>query len=109
MPRRSRFRRYLSRTSRSVAAGSTFLRYRVYKAFGYAHADVSRVVLRLPSGQQVSTSTFAAGWPGSEVRLWAVSIPSDTWQDGQAKPTITATGYDAAGRVVGQVQLGRPG
>jgi len=81
----------------------------VYKAFGYAHADVSRVVLRLPSGQQVSTSTFAAGWPGSEVRLWAVSIPSDTWQDGQAKPTITATGYDAAGHVVGQVQLGRPG
>ena len=82
--------------------------YRLEKAFGYAHADVARVVLRLPDGRQVSTRTFTAGWPGSNIRLWAASMPSDAGQPGLGMPAITATGYDAAGHVLGQVKLSRP-
>jgi Sigma-70, region 4 len=44
----------------------------IEEGFGYAHANVTRVVLRLPGGRTVSASTFAAGWSGSDLRLWAV-------------------------------------
>jgi hypothetical protein len=75
------------------------------KAFGYAHANVARVVLRFAGGQ-ASTGTLVAGWTGSDVRLWAVSLPDRVGQ--QQPPTaVTATAYDAAGHVVGQVQLGQ--
>lgn len=75
------------------------------EAIGYAHANVARVVLRLPSGQQVSTSTFASGWPG--LRLWAVTMPlSRQAIPGDRPPAITATAYDAAGHVLGHVSLG---
>jgi hypothetical protein len=80
--------------------------WQTVEAFGYAHADVARVVLHLPDGNAVTTSTFAAGWAGSDLRLWDVALPSGTWVKGNGLPTITATGEDAAGRVLGQVQLG---
>jgi hypothetical protein len=77
------------------------------QAFGYAHADVARVVLRLPfGGRPVSATTSASGWPG--VRLWTVQLPLSLylrWTQG-ARVHITATGYDAAGHVVGQATLG---
>jgi hypothetical protein len=75
----------------------------VIEAFGYAHADVTRVVLRLDGGRAVSTSTFAA-WPGSGLRLWAVPV----WQGITVNelPVVTATGYNAAGQAVAHVKLG---
>jgi hypothetical protein len=75
------------------------------EAVGYAHADVARVVLHLPGGRSVSTSTVAA-WPGSGLRLWAIRLPADVYIQGQQIPTITATGYDTAGQVVARVVLG---
>jgi hypothetical protein len=76
------------------------------EAFGYAHADVARVVLQVAGGRQVSTSTFAPGWPGSDLRLWAVKLALSAVEVSRALPGITATAYDAAGHVLGQVQLG---
>jgi hypothetical protein len=75
------------------------------EAFGYAHADVARVVLHLPGGRQVSASTFAA-WPDSGLRLWAIRLPANVYVHGQQMPTITATGYDTAGQVVTRGTLG---
>jgi YD repeat-containing protein len=46
-----------------------------------------------------------AGWPGSDIRLWAVSLPARVGRQ-QPPTTITATAYDAAGHVLGQVHLG---
>jgi hypothetical protein len=83
--------------------------FNAVEAFGYAHADVTRVVLRLPNGSKVTTSTFAAGWAGSDLRLWDVALPAGTWTPGAATPTVTVTGEDAAGHVLGQVQLGSMG
>jgi hypothetical protein len=80
-------------------------RYTVVKAFGYAHPNVARIVITLPDGGQVATSTFAAGWPGSDVRLWQVSIPSSAWGINSAQPRLIATGYNSAGAEVGRVNL----
>jgi hypothetical protein len=81
-------------------------RWQTVEAFGYAHANVVRVVLHLPDGRNVTTSTVAAGWAGSDLRLWEVALPSGTWVQGKGMPTVTATGEDAAGHVLGRVQLG---
>ena len=78
----------------------------VWEAFGYAHADVARVVLRLGGGGQVSAPTFAA-WPGSGLRLWAIRLPAPVEYDSNGFPVLTATGYDAAGQAVAHVKLGR--
>jgi hypothetical protein len=75
------------------------------KAFGYAHANVTRVVVGFGGGQ-VSARTFAAGWAGSSIRLWYVSLPADI---PQSSPAFTATGYDAAGHIVERVKLGSSG
>jgi hypothetical protein len=75
------------------------------KAFGYAHANVTRIVLSFRGGS-VSGRTVAAGWPGSSIRLWSVSLPADL---GLPQPAITATGYDAAGHVIERVKLGSSG
>jgi hypothetical protein len=72
------------------------------EAFGYARAGVARVVLHLPGGQQAAGSTFAA-WPGSSVRLWAVSLPTHLRYVGR---TFTITVYDATGHVVQTDTLG---
>ena len=72
------------------------------KAFGYAPANVTRVVLSFRGGEG-SARTFAAGWAGSGIRLWSASLPGDL---GLPLPAITATGYDAAGQVVERVKLG---
>jgi hypothetical protein len=79
-----------------------------WKAFGYAHADVTMVVLQLPGGKHLSAPTFAA-WPGSGLRLWAVTLPSDIGWGGRGVPQPTATAYDAAGQAVAQVTLGTSG
>jgi hypothetical protein len=79
------------------------------EAFGYAHADVARVVLRmsgLGNGGPVSTSTFAA-WPGGGLRLWAVPLWQGTTVREYGTLVITATGYDAAGQAVAHVKLGQ--
>jgi hypothetical protein len=81
----------------------------LWKAFGYAHADVARVVLHLPNGRQVATSTFAAGWSGSDLRLWVVDLPNTIGWDGRGVPQPTATAYDSSGDVIGQVTLGTGG
>ena len=73
-------------------------------SFGYAHANVARITLRLPNGRQVSASMIAVPWPG--LRLWTADLPVSA-QDIAPRTIITATGYDAAGHVVGQVQLGQ--
>jgi hypothetical protein len=76
------------------------------EAFGYAHADVARVVLHLPGGREVSTPTFAPGLAGSDLRLWAVPMPF-VIRNERPLPSVTATGESATGQVLGQVQLGR--
>jgi hypothetical protein len=75
------------------------------EAFGYAHADVARVILHLADGGEVTTSTFAAGWAGSDLRLWVVPLPPGTWVNGKGMPAVTATAEDAAGHVLGQCPL----
>jgi hypothetical protein len=77
---------------------------KLVEAFGYARADVTRIVVHLPSGQ-AETSTFAAR-PGSGIRLWA--IPLSTHLDFIGH-TFTVTAYDAAGHVVQTDTLGRTG
>jgi hypothetical protein len=88
------------------APSTAYTSYGLLKALGYAHANVARVVLHFADGGQVSTPTFAAGWPGSDIRLWAVSLPHGVWRAGEQPPTISVTGYDAAGHVVQRVTLG---
>jgi hypothetical protein len=79
----------------------------VLVALGYAHADVARVVLRAGGRQLASAATAAAGWPGSSLRLWHARMPLTMQQLGTDRAVITATAYDAAGHVLGQVPLGR--
>ena len=75
------------------------------EAFGYAHGDVARIVVHLPGGRQAATPTVAA-WPGSGLRLWAVSVPTDI---GYVNRAVTVTAYDAAGHVIATSTLGQPG
>jgi hypothetical protein len=77
------------------------------EALGYAHADVARVVLRADGRQLASAATAAAGWPGSSLRLWHARVPVNLQQTASGRLVVTATAYDSAGRVLGQVQLGR--
>jgi hypothetical protein len=77
------------------------------EAFGYAHANVAKVVVHLPGGGTVTAATVAAGWPGSDLRLWAVALPAGSWNPVQdATPRLPATAYDGAGHAIGHVQLG---
>lgn len=80
----------------------------VWEAFGYAHADVARVVVHLGGGRQAATSTFPA-WPGSGLRLWAVRLPGQPEFGSGGIPVPPMTGYDAAGHVVAQVTPGSGG
>jgi hypothetical protein len=77
------------------------------EALGYAHADVARVVLRAGGRQLASAATAAAGWPGSGLRLWHARVPVNLQQRAGGGLVVTATAYDAAGRVLGQVKLGQ--
>jgi hypothetical protein len=79
-------------------------------AMGYAHANVARVVLRLADGSKYVALSRAAGWPGSDLRLWSVALPGKLVNEitGTIAP-VTATAYNAAGQVIGQVQLGTSG
>jgi hypothetical protein len=75
---------------------------RFVEIYGYAHENVTRVVLKLPDGRQYGAQTFAA-WPGSGLRLWAFRVPAgvafvsrqDLW-----------LGYNEAGYVIWQMRLG---
>jgi hypothetical protein len=80
--------------------GGSWLRgAKVVEFYGYAHGNVTRVVLRLPDGRQYGAQTTAA-WPGSGLRLWHFSVPvkAATFEPGQQ----VMLGYDAAGQVVWQ-------
>jgi hypothetical protein len=72
------------------------------ECFGYVHAGVARVVIRLDHGYQREVSAFTPGWPGSGVRFFAVALPRSFFpklpQDPSPEGTVTA--YDAAGRVL---------
>jgi hypothetical protein len=70
--------------------------------FGSAPADVARVVLRVPDGQEYGVRTIAA-WPGSGIRLWgSITIPGDT----QLPQDSTVITYNAAGHILRKVSLG---
>jgi hypothetical protein len=75
------------------------------EGFGYAHAEVARIVLHLPGGRQTAGPTVAA-WPDSGLRLWAISLPTDIDYVGR---TVTVTAYDATGHVIETGTLGWPG
>ena len=79
--------------ARSVPGDSTSVVY-----YGYARRDAARVVIQI--GGRSYTAHLVAGWPGSGIRLWALTVPSSG-----LIPPATVTGYDAAGHVLGQVRL----
>ena len=70
--------------------------------YGYAHENVSRVVLRLADGRSYSAQTFAA-WKGSGLRLWGFLLPTALLPTGPSKDVVMA--YNAAGHVVWQQLL----
>jgi hypothetical protein len=67
--------------------------------YGYTHASVSRVVLRMSDGKTFGAKTFAA-WSGSGLRLYGFSVPASAMPRDPAGYTLL--GYDAAGHVVYQ-------
>jgi hypothetical protein len=75
------------------------------EGFGYAQADVTRIVLHLPGGHHTAALTFPA-WPGSGLRLWAVRLSTEVWQVNGVATQATATAYGAAGQVLGTDSLG---
>ena len=75
------------------------------EGFGYAQADVARVVLHLPGGAQATAVTFPA-WPGSGLRLWAVRLSTTVGGVNRLLTQTTVTAYDAAGQVLGPGSLG---
>jgi hypothetical protein len=77
--------------------GSWTNRATVVEYYGYAQANVTRVVLRLPDGRQYGAQTTAA-WPGSGVRLWHFAVPIKAATYEQAQQLLV--GYNAAGQVV---------
>ncbi len=78
------------------------------EGFGYAQADVARVVLHLPGGGLATAVTFPA-WPGSGLRLWAVRLTSEAREVSRLATQTTVTAYDAAGQVLGPDSLGLTG
>jgi hypothetical protein len=72
------------------------------ECFGYVHAGVARVVIRLHGGYQTAVSSFRPGWPGSGVRFFALVLPRSLFpklpQDPSPQGTVTA--YDAAGHMM---------
>lgn len=77
------------------------------EALGYAHAGVARVVLRAGGTQLATAATAVAGWPGSGLRLWHARVQVNFQLVARGTLPVTATAYDAAGHVLGQVKLGR--
>jgi hypothetical protein len=79
------------------------------ECFGYVHAGVARVVIRLTHGFQTSVSAFIPGWPGSGVRFFAAALPQSffTWgrPNPSAEPQGFVTAYQSAGRVMAQEPL----
>jgi hypothetical protein len=69
--------------------------------YGYAPADASRVTIRMPGGQQYSSST-RPGWPGSGISFWGPVGPVN--RNPGAIDTIVIT-YDAAGHILQEVPL----
>ena len=69
--------------------------------YRYAHQNVARVVLRLGSGKQYSAQTFAA-WPGSGLRLWDLSVPTDLLRVKPGQDVMMD--YDATGQLVWQLR-----
>jgi hypothetical protein len=73
------------------------------ECFGYLHAGVTRLVIRLDNGYQVSVSAFKAAWAGSGIRLFAVALPRSyfSWKDNIGSgPQGTVTAYAKDGHVL---------
>jgi hypothetical protein len=68
--------------------------------YGYAHQNVTRVVLKLADGRQYGAKTFAA-WPGSGLRLWAFPVPASVAS--AALRQSVWVGYNTAGQVIWQM------
>jgi hypothetical protein len=77
--------------------GSIVNHAKLSEYYGYAHENVTRVVLRLPGGTEYGAQTFAA-WPGSGLRLWAFAVPSRALSVKPRQEVLL--GYDAAGHVI---------
>jgi hypothetical protein len=60
-------------------------------------------VLRLGDGKQYSAQTLAA-WPGSGLRLWFFSVPTDLLRINSGQEVML--GYDSIGQVVWQQRAG---
>ena len=60
-----------------------------------------------PPGHREPGGTVQAYLVHGEVGFWHVRLPLDAQQAANGRPAITATAYDAAGHVLGQVQLGQ--
>jgi hypothetical protein len=72
-------------------------------SFGYAPADVARIVLRLQDGREFSAGTVP-GWPGSGVRLFGpIIMPAHVFVTGS---TMILT-YNAAGHLLNEVSLSK--
>jgi hypothetical protein len=67
--------------------------------YGYTHANVSRVVLRMSDGKTFGANTFA-GWSGSGVRLYGFTVPASAMPRDPSDYELY--GYDAAGHMVYQ-------
>ncbi|HEY6297345.1 MAG TPA: hypothetical protein VIX15_16930, partial [Streptosporangiaceae bacterium] len=78
------------------------------EGFGYAQADVARIVLHLPGGGQATAVTFPA-WPGSGLRLWAVRLTAEARNINLVATQTTLTAYDASGHILGTDSLGLTG
>jgi hypothetical protein len=80
------------------------------EAFGYAHADVASVVLRLPDGRTFTAITRPAGFAGSDLRLWSVKLPDTVYDVNSITGfwSVTATARAASGAVVATFSPGSP-
>ncbi len=89
-----------------VLCGSWPSGAKVVEYFGYAHANMTRVALRLPDGRQYAAQTTAA-WAGSGLRLWHFAVPIKAATFETRRQVLL--GYGAAGQVVWQQALGAAG
>ncbi len=90
----------------NFGGGSWMNGAKVMEYYGYAHANVARVVLRLQDGNQYSAQTTAA-WPGSGLRLWHFAVPIKAAISETGKKVML--GYNTAGQVVWQQTVGAGG
>jgi hypothetical protein len=84
----------------SVTFGTALQSDSMVYAYGYAPADVARLVVRMADGEMVSGLTIA-GWRGSGIRLWGVGgLPANV-----VNQSGVVFSYSASGKLIGKVPL----